>query len=263
MATPLTKRDQNGDLYKRRNLIEDAINNLMNENLENLTRRASIPNTSSPDYVPSECLVHFIRGARQTDDEPMLSALLPVLLRRCEGTLLSKIANDLPHAEEIREEILGQFSELFAADGIGDYPNELDFFEVNFNQAFRTFRIDILRQERRKEIVRGQSNIPASFEDSEGAPSDDEFFVRLSKEFHSPPSQERELILRQIKQAINALPAEEREAVVLCCLLGYEQESNDPQKRTAATICDVTGKTIRNRLRRAAARLSQFKELIQ
>lgn len=262
MATPLTKRYPNGNLYKRPNIIEDAINNLMNESLESLTRRASISNASSPDYVPSECIVHFIRGARQRDDEQMMSALLPVLLRRCEGTLLSKIANELPRAEEIREEILGQFSELFAADGVGDYPNELDFFEVHFNQAFRAFRIDILRQERRKEIVRGQSNIPTPFEAGEEA-SDDEVFVRLSKEFHAPPSQEREFILRQIKQAIDALPAEEREAVVLCCLLGYEQESDDPQKRTAATICDVTGKTIRNRLRRAAARLSQFKELIQ
>jgi DNA-directed RNA polymerase specialized sigma24 family protein len=263
MATPLTKRYRNGDLYERPKVIEDAIKNLLNESLENLTRRANIPDTSSPDYIPSECIVHFIRGARRRDDEPMMTALLPVLLRRCESILLSKISKDLPRAEEIREEILGQFGELFAADGNGSNPNELDFFEVRFNQAFRTFRIDILREERRKDIVRGQSNIPAPYEEDGEAPSDDEFFVRLSKEFHTPAPQESAFKLEQIKQAIDTLPAEERKAVVLCHILGYEQESDDPQKRTAATICGVTGKTIRNRLRRAAARLSKLKELIQ
>lgn len=263
MATPLTKHYKNGRLYERPSHIEKAITNLNNESLENLARRANIRETSSPDYILSECVVHLIREARQRDDEPMLTALLPVLLRRCERNLLSKISNDLPRAEEIREEILGQFAELFAADGIDESTNELDFFEIRFNQAFRTFRIDILRQEQRKDPVLGHSKIPVSFEESGDTMSDDEFFVKLSKEFHAQPSQERDFVLREIKKAINALPADEREVVVLCCVLGYEQESNDPDKRTAAKICGVTGKTIRNRLGRAAARLSQFKELIQ
>jgi uncharacterized protein (DUF2267 family) len=263
MATPLRKRYQNGDIYKRPDVIEDAINNLLNESLENLSRRTTISNASSPDYVPSECIIHFIRAARRRDDEPMMTALVPVLLRRCESILLSKISSDVPRAEEIREEILGQFAELLAADGISDNPSELDFFEVHFNEAFRTFRIDIFRKEQRKNRVRGQSNIPTLHQEGSETSSDDEFFVRLSKEFHAEPSQEREFVHKQIKRAINALPEEERKAVVLCCILGYEQESEDPQKRTAATICGVTGKTIRNRLRRAAARLSEFKELIQ
>jgi DNA-directed RNA polymerase specialized sigma24 family protein len=42
--------------------------------------------------------------------------------------------------------------------------------------------------------------------------------------------------------------------------MGYAEEADDPAKRTAATICGVTGRTIRNRLTRAAATLSRFKE---
>jgi DNA-directed RNA polymerase specialized sigma24 family protein len=56
------------------------------------------------------------------------------------------------------------------------------------------------------------------------------------------------------------LPPDERRAVELCHILGYDEESEDPNKRTAATICGVTGRTIRNRLKRAAARLSSYKE---
>jgi len=48
--------------------------------------------------------------------------------------------------------------------------------------------------------------------------------------------------------------------VELCHVLGYDEESENPDKRTAATICGVTGRTIRNRLKRAAARLSSYKE---
>ena len=37
-------------------------------------------------------------------------------------------------------------------------------------------------------------------------------------------------------------------------------ESDDPAEETAATRCDCTGRTIRNRLTRAATKLARFKE---
>lgn len=260
---PLTKRYPNGNVYERPPKIESAIINLLKENVETIANRANTLNVSDPEYVPSECIVHLMRAARRRDDELAMTALLPPLLRRCESILKSKISQDLPNADDIREEILSQFSELFAADGVDDNPNKLDFFEARFNLAFRAFRIDILRAEERRARIQTHSSLPTAFEDDGDPSSDDEFFARLSKEFHTPPSQENEFVLKQIQQAIYHLPPEEREAVVLCCVLGYEQESDDPKKRTAATICGVTGKTIRNRLQRAATRLSQFKELIQ
>jgi len=54
--------------------------------------------------------------------------------------------------------------------------------------------------------------------------------------------------------------ADERDAVVLVHVLGYKVESGDPDEDTAATRCKCTGRTIRNRLMRAAAKLSRFKE---
>ena len=55
--------------------------------------------------------------------------------------------NSRPNAPEVREEILGEFSMLFAADGQGENPDELDLYECRFNRAFRMFRIDFLRSE--------------------------------------------------------------------------------------------------------------------
>jgi hypothetical protein len=42
--------------------------------------------------------------------------------------------------------------------------------------------------------------------------------------------------------------------------MGYEIESNDPKKTTAATKCRVSGRTIRARLAQAMAHLKKFTE---
>jgi DNA-directed RNA polymerase specialized sigma24 family protein len=97
-------------------------------------------------------------------------------------------------------------------------------------------------------------------EEHDGKPISDE---ELSEYLRTPAIPQRALVLREFKEALNALPADERKAVILCHIMGYDQESDDPEKITAATICGVRGRTIRNRLTRAAARLSPFKELIQ
>lgn len=61
-------------------------------------------------------------------------------------------------------------------------------------------------------------------------------------------------------ELLDALPADIRRAVVLCHEMGYEEESVDPTKITAATLCGVTGRTIRSRIRQAAAYLAQFNQ---
>ena len=83
---------------------------------------------------------------------------------------------------------------------------------------------------------------------------------RLSETFRSPATQEDALLLRDVARAIDGLPEDQRKAVVLCLVLGFEAESTDPARTTAATICGVSGRTIRNRLARAATILSRFKE---
>jgi hypothetical protein len=57
---------------------------------------------------------------------------------RCEAILFKRIHDkSRPNAAAIREEILGEFGVLFAEDGSGQNPDELDFYECRFNRAFR------------------------------------------------------------------------------------------------------------------------------
>ncbi|MFZ1701033.1 MAG: hypothetical protein WBO10_04015 [Pyrinomonadaceae bacterium] len=257
MALPLNKSYPDGRTYSRPKSVEEAIDSLLLESVEALCGRAEVPNRDHADYIASESLVHLVREARRQGDDTRVNALLPLLFARCYSNLLSKISMEISDAETLREEILCEFADVFATDGRGENPHQLDFFEVRFNQAFRAFRIDYLRREmRRREIY---PPVPVIEDKGDEAISND----GLAEFFQTPPNQRSDLDLRELYGAIDKLPPDERKAVALCHIVGYEMESVDPEKRTAATICGVTGKTIQNRLGRAAQKLLPFKENVR
>jgi hypothetical protein len=139
MARPLDKTT-NGKLYTRPSEIEAATDAALAQDLHTQLRRALIRDPHDPEYLPSECLLHLVREARRRHDDAARYALLPLLLARVEANLNAKVDGQIPGAVELREDILGDFAELFAIDGSPDDRHELDFFEVRFNMAFFTFR---------------------------------------------------------------------------------------------------------------------------
>jgi hypothetical protein len=249
MVRPLTKHTRHGDRYTRPPDIEAVIDAALALDWPALYQRTFVRDRRSTDYLPSECLVHLIRKAHRDHQETIRDQLLAVLLGRCEATLAAALPDGrAPNAAYVRDEALGRLGELFAEDGTGDHPDELDYFEVHFNAAFAALRSDLVRAEVR--ALRRASPVP-----------DDEAMARRPDAgLHSPATPESGLFRNQLVHAIQTLPPEEREAVILCHIMGYSEEADDPAKRTAATICGVTGRTIRNRLTRAAAKLSRFKE---
>jgi DNA-directed RNA polymerase specialized sigma24 family protein len=112
-----------------------------------------------------------------------------------------------------------------------------------------------VRRRRRVKVV----NLPRSEATSEPADYEDAF-ARVSDAFKVLPTQEWDAVRESLVKAIKALPTDERKAVILVHVLGYKEESEDPNEETAATHCNCTGRTIRNRLTRAAAKLSRFRE---
>ena len=146
---------------------------------------------------------------------------------------------------------------MLASEAAGKHSNELDFYEIRFNLAFRTFRIALVRAERNR-----TKNVMGLPEPSMGSGEEnyDEVLARLSREMQIPATQESAVSLREIYEAIKALPADERDAFIHCQVMGYKVESEDPGQITAAILCNCSGRTIRNRLARAAAKLKPFKE---
>jgi hypothetical protein len=184
-----------------------------------------------------------------------INAVLPVLLKRCEKTLERKIFNSFSAAAELREDIVGAFAELLASDGAGG-TDELDFYECRFNFAFRTFWID---HAKREATHSGRFAEVETEEELDEALADTECIKDLSDSLHYDTPEAR-LRMQQLLEAINTLPEKERDAVVLVNIMGYKEESMDPDEETAATKCKCTGRTIRNRLASAAAKLARFQE---
>lgn len=247
MARPLSKVDRQGTPYARPPEIQTDLDVALAQSTVELAQRAAL-GRSSPRYLRSEVLLHVIRDARRRNDR-VVNELVPLLLARCVFKLKSK--TDDGH---VIDEVLGRFAEMIAADGQGADPNQLDFFEVKFNQAFKALRLGIqLREKSRQEVVA----LPV---EPIAQPGFDDESTSQSSRDGSPSQAEASARGEQLLAAIRALPKDVREAVTLVRCLGYKIESTDPNEPTAATRCGVSGRTIRTRLAEAARLLKNFKE---
>lgn len=155
--------------------------------------------------------------------------------------------------EELRAEILGDFAVLFAEDGTHG-KHKLDFFECRFNLAFRTFRIPYIK----REIARNENRVFAPAENDElGDLTEDEFLSGLAEKFRGREPQIDVDLRKALLNALDTLPFDQCKAVVLVYYLGLPIESEDPSVRTAASVCGVTNRTIRNRISKAVAALAR------
>ena len=261
MARPLTKTVPGGALYTRPFAVEAQIDEAICLSRTDLLTRLLIVDRKAPGYLRSECLVHLVREGRRSGDQQLMSAVLPILLVRCEANLFVKVPDGgILDAASLRQEILENLTDLFVTDGMDDFPDELDFYECRFNKSFMALRVDAVRRDVRR---RNRSIAVVNLPPSEAASAPDAYedaFARVSEAFRVLPTQERYVFREPFVKAIESLPADECEAVILVHVMGYKEESKDPEEETAATRCNCTGRTIRNRLTRAAAKLSRFKE---
>lgn len=261
MARALTKIGPGGTPYVRPPGVEAQIDEAIQLTHRELRSRLLVTDREDTAYLKSECLVHLVRLGLRSGDQSLMNAVLPVLLRRCEVNLLKKIPDDaFRDAPSLRQDILDQLADLFATDGTGPNPDRLDFYECRFNRSLRSLRIDAVRRDvRRSELEGVPVDLPKSVA-TDGTDTDEDALARVAEAFRILPTQEWGAYREPFLRAIEALPAEEREAVILVHVLGYKEESDDPETKTAATLCGCRGRTIRNRLTRAATKLSRFKE---
>jgi hypothetical protein len=261
MARPLTKATPDGSPYVRPASVEAQLDEAVQLALPALRPRLMITDKEDAGYLRHECLVHLMRQGRRSGSEELMNAVLPVLLSRCEANLTVTVADGrIPAAADLRQEILDRLTELFVTDGSGGCRSELDFYECRFNRAFRALRIDVLRRDERR---RKRIAVVAPPSKATGEPeAEEDTFARVSDDFRFWPTQEWDALEAPLHDAIEALPPGERDAVILVHVFGYKEESDDPEEETAATRCHCTGRTIRNRLKRAAEKLSRFKEVL-
>ncbi len=246
MLRPLTKHTRNGDRYYRPANIETQIESALRLTWTELQENALIADQSSLSYMSTECLIYLIRNANHDHHVRTREKLLLILMRRCQSVLKATLSDSqVPNAAYLRDEVLSRLSELFAQDHKDINRSDLDYFEIHFNKAFAALRTDVMREKLR------------TFSRSYPIPDDKSIESLPNTVMRKSATQENHLLLKQI---LDTLPPEERRAIVLCKIMGYAEESDDPSKQTAAKICGVTGRTIRNRIARATSRLAKWEK---
>jgi hypothetical protein len=248
-----------GGFYARRPEIEVCIDEALTQNPETLLRRAAIRNVRDPEYMPIECLLHLLREARLAKEKSMEGKLYALFISRCEARLKRAIPDcSRTNAAGLREEVMFRFNALFARVGTNEDSTALDYYEVNFNQAFEVLRWKEVRKDnaRKKVFVDiGQE------EDEDGRPLDPEnSLAKLSEAARSPAQQDNYLYLTQVGKFLATLSPEDRETVRLVLIEGYTIESDDPDEETAARILGVGRRAINKRLAKVAAKLKKFQE---
>jgi len=252
-VNPLRKRRLNGDLYQRAPQVEALIIELAALPRDELIARAAITKRTAPGYVPSECLVYFIRACRGDNGEAWFERLYRILAER--------VLRSLPRADSsdgktesltrgvVRDKVLGRFVELLSADRVS-YVDKVDYFEVRFDGALASLRRDAQekawREEKRHQSLEYDEESGDLSPEVEAAAGAYNPFV--TSDFDDPFFRSR------FDAAIEALPPEQRK-IVHMLRQGFPIDSKEPDVMTVAKALARSEKTIRTYRDKAFATL--------
>ena len=185
-----------------------------------------------PDYVPSECLLYFIRrNPTQQQGNIYFKKLYELLAQRILRSCLATQSS-------IQTEVLGKFAELLALD-CKDYAEQLDFYEIRFNQALKSLRLDVERK-----ISRYQDKITALEDKITGQPKlEAEYAAGSFEQLYIKALEEEDYRLR-LYAAINSLPVDQRR-IIHMLLQEIPIDSKNPDVVTISKALGKSEKTIR------------------
>lgn len=252
-VTPLRKRSLDGVLYTRVPEIEALIAELAVLPRNELAARAEITKRSDPGYVPSECLVYFVRATRDDNDERWFERLYRILAERALRSLPRPENRDGKTESMtrgvVRDNVLDRFAALLAEDR-SRYVDRLDYFEIRFDGALTRLRLDAQKQAWRHE----NRSKPLEYDEESGELSPE---VETAVEVHDPfaASEFDDPAYRsRLDAAIEALPSEQSRIIEML-RQGFPIDSKEPDVMTIAKALGRSEKTIRTYRDKAFAAL--------
>jgi DNA-directed RNA polymerase specialized sigma24 family protein len=147
LAIPLRKRKLDGSPYFRPEAIEKKLQELELLPRDNLMERCRIRDRADPGYVPTECVMHFIRASHRDNSETRFASLYRVLLERAAHCLprSRNTAHISSSHAEINDLVMDTFNVLLSSDR-NEYSEKLDYFEIRFDGAMARLRIHAQRK---------------------------------------------------------------------------------------------------------------------
>ncbi len=238
LIAALTRKKKDGTLYTRPDNVEGLLPALGELPRDGLLERARICNRKDPGYVPSECLVHFIRASRHENAHAWFDRLYKVLAERVMRAVPIASGGTVSATNErIRDAVFDRFVELLAQDR-AESDDRLDFFEARFDLAIKRLRLDA------QERVWRETNRGDSMDDEEGGAAETAVAAgttnRLDAEIFSDP-----LFRETLYVAIDVLPPEQSRTMHLL-LIGWQIHSSDPSVMTIAKALQCSDRSVRN-----------------
>ena len=252
-VAPLRKRRLSGELYERDPKIEALIAELVVLPRDELIARAKITKRLDPGYVPSECLVYFIRASRRDNNEVWFERLYRILTER--------VLRGLPKAESsdgktesltrgvVRDKVFGRFVELLSAD-CAAYDERVDYFEVRFDGALASLRRDAQEKAWRDE----NRSQPLEYDEESGELSPE---IEAAAGIHDPFAAsdfDDPAYRSRLDAAIEALPTEQSR-IIHMLRKGCPIDSKEPDVMTIAKALGRSEKTVRTYRDKAFAAL--------
>lgn len=245
MITPLRKRTLGGALYTRGAGIEALLKDLEQLSRAELIARCQITDRHGPGYVPSECLIYFVRLARQDNSDQHFERLYKILLSRLRRalpnpeTLDGEVVRIDQTKSRIREIAFDRFVAALTADR-QIYSETLDYFEVRFDGAVANLRRDAQdtawREANRTTTIEYDpetNELAAEVEEAAGS----------SNPFENSEFEENDYRSR-LDAAIDSLPPEQIRIIEML-RQGFPIDSKHPDAITIAKSLKKSEKTIR------------------
>ena len=226
---PLTKiSKKDGKLYSRRAEIELQISVILALPADELLDRANNNDLHSPTYVHSESLIYFARHYHRRHQDPIVSQIAHVLIKRYHGLLLNHYFRSLD-ADEAASAYSEAISNLFV--NVLDLSSDrADYFQVNFASGLQRLAISVYRKYHPKSASRKTSwdELPDEI------PSSDISIEDQITEFE------------EWEEALKDIPDPMRMAFLLRHRDGWPVESKDPNQPTISRRFNITSRTYRN-----------------
>lgn len=247
---PLRKVRKTGEPYKRLPRTEKLLQELAALPINELAERAKNHNRKSPDYVPSEVLVHRLRLTRQHNSELGFGLLFEILEDRIRRVCPQKditIAGgigEIGTLADLQENVLERFTMLILQDR-QSYEERLDIFEVVFDRAVAKLKASAGR----KVYGKDKPLTPLEYDETGDVPTE----VEESLDRYSPSNmtpEEAATYRFQLRAAIDKLPENERRILDMQ-EAGIQDQAKAPGDPSISKILGCTDKTVRNRRKSA------------
>lgn len=253
MVTPLRKQTLEGALYKRDANIEAKLGELENLTQDELVAQCSIRSRDDPNYVPSECLVYFVRASHSSSNMASFERLYRILAERVLRTLPRAESADGKTASMtktiIRDKVFDRFIELLSRDR-NEYSEKLDYFEVRFDSALANLRRDAQKQAWRDE----NRSVSIEYDEETGELTEEvERAVGSFDPFYQSDIDDPDY-RSQLDAAIDTLPPKQMRIIEML-RKGIPIDSKDADAVTIAKVLGKSEKTIRTHRDKAFAAL--------